>query len=316
MDLRSVDLPNDLAALERLISEVEAHDLHPALGERKLFYLAAPVGDTPAASPGLVAADGSRIYAYVALVEGEESVWTIETLVHPDRRRVPVLDALVEEAAGAVVARGGKALRLWAYVPEVTLAAERAGFTLERELYNMRAPLPLADSPRFPPGVVIRGFREGVDEEAWLEGNNRVFSGHPENGNWGLADLDRRRRLPWFSAAGLRMAWDGESLAGFCWTKAPSPRAGEIYVIGVLPEYQGKGLGRALLLEGLEHMHTRQHVRSCVLYVDAANTPAVNMYRSMGFRRHHTDRSYLAPLGTNGCRMRTGTLAAESRSEM
>ena len=88
-----------------------------------------------------------------------------------------------------------------------------------------------------------------------MDANNRVFSGHPENGNWRLADLDRRRRLPWFSAEGFRMAWDGAALAGFCWTKTPSRRAGEIYVIGVLPEYQGMGLGKALLLEGAGHMH-------------------------------------------------------------
>ena len=256
-----------------------------------------------------------RDFRVPALVEEEGGWWTVETVVHPERRTASVLDTLLEKAADTVLSRGGRGLRLWVYVPEAVEAAERAGFELERELYHMRAPLPLAAPPRFPPGVEVAGFREGVDETTWLEANNRVFHGHPENGNWELEDLDRRRRLPWFSPEGLRMAWEGETLAGFCWTKTPSARAGEIYVIGVLPEYQGMGLGRALLLEGAGHMHTRRRARSCVLYVDAANAPALNMYRSMGFGHHHTDRSYLLRPGGNTAPVRSGTLSAESRSE-
>ncbi len=294
MNLRSIDLSNDSVALERLISDIEEHDLHPALGERKVFDLVDPRTEAQSASCGLVAADDHGIFAYLPLVEEEKGgLWTLETVVHPDHRRPSVLDALLKEATRAVIARGGEGIRLWGYVPEVLQAAERSGFRSERELFHMRAPLPLTDAPRIPPGIRIRGFQEGIDDRKWLEGNNQVFFGHPENGNWELADLDRRRRRPWFSSEGFRMAWDGEVLAGFCWTKTPSPRAGEIYVIGVLPDYQGMGLGRALLLEGIGYMYTHQHARACVLYVDAANSPALRMYRSMGFRHHHTDRSLL-----------------------
>ncbi len=38
-----------------------------------------------------------------------------------------------------------------------------------------------------------------------------------------------------------------------------------------------------------------------MLYVDAANAPAVGLYASMGFTTHHVDRSYVAdvpPAGT------------------
>lgn len=297
LNLRWVDLPGDLAALESLVARVEEHDGHPAMGERKYFYLVDPPSHADPSPPGLVAEDGGgRIVAYLAMLEEDNRLWTVEVAVSPDYRSGVHLSALLAEAGKAVGTRGGSSIRLWAYIPELTQTAEAAGYTLERELHHMRLPLPLAERPRFPPEIAVRGFQEGVDEQAWLSGNNRAFEGHPENGAWGIPDLDRRRRRPWFSSEGLRMAWDGETLAGFCWTKVPSSRAGEIYVIAVLPGYQGRGLGKALLLEGIRHMYDSDNALACVLYVDATNLPAVNMYRSMGFRHHHTDRSYLGRL--------------------
>ncbi len=295
--LRWVDLPSDLAALDNLVARVEEHDGHPAMGERKYFYLVDPPSHADPSRPGLVAEDGGgKIVAYLAMLEEGSRLWTVEAAVSPDYRSERHLSDLLAEAGRAVGTLGGRSIRLWAYIPKLSQAAETAGFTLERELHHMRVPLPLAERPRFPPEIAVRGFQEGVDEEAWLDGNNQAFAGHPENGDWGVADLDRRRRRPWFSSEGLRMAWDGEALAGFCWTKVPSSRAGEIYVIAVLPGYQGRGLGKALLLEGIRHMHDSDHAVACVLYVDATNLPAVNMYRSMGFHHHHTDRSYVCQL--------------------
>lgn len=296
MNLRNVDLRTDLDSLQRLIADIEEHDLHPALGERKYFQLVDPPVDPGAKSIGLLAEGDRGLLSYLAFMEEDGGVWTVETAVHPDYRKAWVLEALLQRAFSEVKGRGGVAVRLWAYNPQVVEAAERAGFGRERELHHLRAPLPLAESTRIPSGIEVRGFREGIDEEAWLEGNNRIFSGHPENGSWGLEDLDRRRRRAWWSSEGLRMAWDGEALAGFCWTKVPSPRAGEIYVIGVVPGYQRMGLGKALLLEGLSHMYTFHHAEAGVLYVDAANSPAVNMYLSLGFRHHHSDHSYLLTL--------------------
>lgn len=315
MGLRTVDRLTDSAALLRFIAEVEQHDLHPALGERKHLYLVDPLDHAGSEPPGLVVEEDSRLLAYLAFMEEGQGLWTVEAVVHPEHRREGFLDDLLGSACQQVQARGGADVRLWAYIAEVKEAAERAGFKLERALYNLRAPLPLAVAPRFADGIVVRGFREGVDEDAWLDGNNRVFSGHPENGNWGIADLDRRRRRSWFSSEGLRLAWEGEDLAGFCWTKVPSPRAGEIYVIGVLPGYQGMGLGKALLLEGIRYMDAIHGARACVLYVDSGNTPAMNMYRSIGFSHHHTDHSYVLPLQGSPHPVAAGTLPVELRKE-
>ena len=66
---------------------------------------------------------------------------------------------------------------------------------------------------------------------------------------------------------------------------------GEVYVIGVDPAHQGTGLGRALLIAGLRSLAARG-LTQAMLYVDAANTPAIALYSSLGFTHWDTDVLY------------------------
>jgi mycothiol synthase len=176
--------------------------------------------------------------------------------------------------------------------------ARRAGFVLERELFQMRVPLPLSDTPRWPEGTIVRTFRPGEDEAAWVEVNNRAFAGHPEQGAWTVDMLRAREQEDWFDPEGFVMAFDDDGLAGSCWTKVHPPAPprepdalGEIYVIGADPSRQGRGLGRALTTAGLESLAARG-ITVGMLFVDAANHAAVGLYRALGFVVHRTDRAY------------------------
>jgi ribosomal protein S18 acetylase RimI-like enzyme len=62
---------------------------------------------------------------------------------------------------------------------------------------------------------------------------------------------------------------------------------GGIQNLGVVPEYRGLGLGRALLLMALAGFASIG-VRRAFLEVTATNEPAVRMYRAVGFRAHKT----------------------------
>lgn len=58
---------------------------------------------------------------------------------------------------------------------------------------------------------------------------------------------------------------------------------GAIQNVGVAPEYRGLGLGRALVLRSLQGFQSAGTPR-VYLEVTARNTPAVALYRSIGFR--------------------------------
>jgi mycothiol synthase len=128
--------------------------------------------------------------------------------------------------------------------------------------------------------------------------NNRAFADHPEQGGWTVETLRARAQEPWFDPEGFVLAFDGEGLAGFCWTKvhrAQPPREpdplGEIYVIAADPGRHGRGLGRALTSAGLASLAAKD-ITTGMLYVDASNTAAVGLYRALGFHMHRTDRAY------------------------
>ena len=167
----------------------------------------------------------------------------------------------------------------------------RVLWQLRRSLY---AALP---APQLPPGVAVRTFEVGRDEAAWLELNNRAFATHPEQGRWQLADLRRREGEAWFDPSGFFLAERGDRLVGFHWTKVHGAGAhghepiGEVYVVGVDAAEQGRGLGRAITLVGLQHLRSRG-LAQAMLYVDETNAAAIRVHESLGFTRWDVDVSY------------------------
>jgi mycothiol synthase len=83
---------------------------------------------------------------------------------------------------------------------------------------------------------------------------------------------------------------------GFHWTKVHGgdgqrPPVGEVYVVGVDPDAQGGGLGRALTLAGLHHLRERG-LGEVLLYVEADNLAARRVYERLGFDHVATDVQY------------------------
>ena len=291
--------PADLVTVTRLHDDVEALDGHPSLGEAVWRDLDHPIEPV---SAGVLATDDGRPVGFTYVHRSDNISpphWAAGVVLHPDVRGSPELEvALLERAVGHVSREGGGLVVLWILEPEPRDddAAARAGFRHQRDLLQQRVSLPLAEALAWPPGVEVRSFVPGRDDDVWLAVNNRAFADHPEQGGWVRATLERRMAEPWFDPKGFLLAFDADGLAGFCWTKVhpatdADPELGEIFVIGVDPSRQGSGLGKALVVAGLAHLAERG-IRTGMLFVDGDNEAAIRLYESLGFTTHRRDRAY------------------------
>jgi mycothiol synthase len=292
--------PKDQADVTDLLAAVGAADGFPALSEQKRHEVSVGSDGTSAGTRSLARLTGSgRLVGYGHLSRGNDS-WGIEIAIHPDHRGAdaePLGSALLRSLLEEVGTQGGGQVYFWA--PRADALHDRiaasSGLQPGRELIQMRVPLPLApQSGHRVDALVTQPFRPGQDETAWLEVNNRAFSTHPEQGGWSIDDLLEREQEAWFDPDGLLLFEVEGRLAGSCWTKIhrdEDPPIGEIYVISVDPDFQGRGLGRLLTAAGLSWL-VEAGITTGMLYVDGDNAAAVALYRSMGFTDDHVDRAY------------------------
>ena len=241
---------------------------------------------------------GNDLAGFAVVIGEADGTGVLEVAVHPSYRNQGVADRLVGELR---TVRGFTGLKAWSHGNHEAAAdlAARYGYAPVRELWKMRLATAASDLPdvALPAGVSLRGFAPGQDEDAWLAVNRAAFAHHPEQGNMSRADLDARMAEPWFDPAGFLLAVDAEGrILGFHWTKVhprhgEHPAIGEVYVVGVAPEAQGNGLGKALTIAGIKHLQ-QQGLHAVMLYVDADNIPAVALYRRLGFSRWDKDVMY------------------------
>ncbi|GAA3372830.1 mycothiol synthase [Streptomyces sannanensis] len=251
----------------------------------------------------LLYADGQLVgYAQLEDTDPVEAP-AAELVVHPDHRGRGHGRAL----GSALLAASGKRLRVWAHGGKSAARhlAQVLGLTLFRELRQMRRPLAGSQElpdPVLPDGITVRAFVPGEDDAAWLAVNAAAFAHHPEQGSLTQRDLDDRKAEPWFDPKGFFLAvrTDSDSVStagsdrivGFHWTKVHAEeRLGEVYVVGVGPDAQGSGVGKALTVIGLRHL-AAEGLPTAMLYVDGDNIPALTVYERLGFVTHEVDLMY------------------------
>ena len=284
-----------VAQVRRLVDRVTAADGTAPLSEHVMLHL--PRGGDEGVR-NLLVVDGGELLGYAHLdVTDEVAGSSAELAVDPDARGRGVARALV--AAMLRESPDGR-LRLWAHgeQPAAAALARAMGFTRTRVLWQMRRDLSVAlPDPVLPAGISMRTFRVGADEQPWTELNNVAFANHPDQGRWGVEEVMLREQEPWFDPAGFFLAERDGRLVGFHWTKVHGGTAheghdhepiGEVYIVGVDPAEQGRGLGPALTLIGLHSLRDRG-LASVMLYVDEGNTNAIRVYERLGFRRYATD---------------------------
>ena len=216
----------------------------------------------------------------------------VEGLVHQKHRKERVATRLCRYALQHAKNSGVKVAQI--NVPETNTAAKslmsdldfqfsRYFLELKLDIYNTH--LPDINPHEFNMRTLQRG------EEDKLTGlQNRCFTG-----SWGFnpnttEDIVYRLNLSGCSPEDVTMAYKGDRPVGYCWTRKiliagpdPQENKGLIHMMGVVPEYRSKGIGKKMLLAGLKYLRCN-NIWRVELTVDKKNHAARGLYESVGFK--------------------------------
>lgn len=247
-------------------------DGHEALSSAKMRSLWVAGRVVTISDEGRVVAAG--VAATHAQADGSTH-WSVETVVERSMRFPAFEDATLERVL-QIVPRDAP-MSVWSRRRSLDDALERAGFERVRSLAFMTVQLPLAE----PTMLDVSSFADG-DDGRLLAVNAATFGTHREAGGLDREELTGLMSQRWFDPLGVLFHEVEGSDAAFCWTKVHDNGDGEIYRIGVDPRFQGRGIGRGMVIAGFHHMAANHAVRRGVLWVDESNVAAVRLYERLG----------------------------------
>jgi len=283
-----------------LIAQTTAIDGTPPIAEHILLHLRHG-GDK--SDSHLLIENSTQVIGYAHIDQTDLVAGpSVELVVAPDHRASDVGEKLLSEAIKIC----GNKIRLWVHGQKAathTLATSHNFEKIRTVLQMSRSLAEIQQLPVIDPKISIRSFLPAIDNQPWLELNNLVFKDHPEQGGWGLSDLNHRVNEEWFDEKGFFIAERDNQMIGFTWTKIHGahshdhggnesahahPAIGEIYITAISPSFAGGGIGKALTITALNYLKY-QGLADVILYVDAENQSAINLYQSLGFKEFGKD---------------------------
>jgi len=208
----------------------------------------------------------------------------LNCLIHPEHRRQGLASTLLVPSLR-------RAKELGAEVAQVCLrrnnsaaqnALLRLGFSPVRHFLQMRVDITELDEHKTSRAALRCRYLQSGEEELLTEIQNTSFAGswgyHPNT----IEEITYRLGLSQCSPHDVVLANDDSQISGYCWTSLTSKSEGQIYMIGVDPDFQGQGIGRRLLLAGLSRLRSKG-CPVAELTVDSQNKAACDLYQSTGF---------------------------------
>lgn len=304
MTVRSCTSPDDLAKMKRILVEgrkAYPHStyIHPGDLDWWIFYLLREY-DVEEIAYLWEESDGSVI-GWTLLSPGYSA---FDLFVHPAVRDDPrVEDMLIWSEAGAAhkAHRRKKALiyTMWVFEDDARWIGllEGRGFVRVPDYQMHYLVHPLDDAPppstadlRVPPGFVVRPFQGDQDTAARAAAHRAAFRSQ------GMTPEAYRRfqQAPGYSPARDLMAVtpDGTVAAYAMTWLDPENRTGALEPVGTHPDFQRRGLGRAVILEGLRRLRA-DGAESATVYVEDDNHAARALYESVGFQSRNRIHAYV-----------------------
>jgi len=226
-------------------------------------------------------------------------IWSFPA-VHPEARGTGIerllLERLWQHASEWLPEIPSESVYLYvhcgAHQRERAALYESFGLRLNRSRPHMAYyPLENLARPQAPPGIEVRPYSLGTDDESAVDTLNQAFADDPDG-----VGLTREGWLLWLAAPDWRadlslVAADGDQVVGLCLCRINDERIrwmgrrdGYVDTLCVRPSFQRRGVGAALLLTGLQALR-RAGMVSATLETDEDNpTEAARLYQRVGFR--------------------------------
>jgi len=234
--------------------------------------------------------NGEELIGYMGICSfgGISQPLEITGMVHPLYRRQGVFTKLMEQVLAECKSRNAK--KILALCDNNSISGQaflkKAGAVYkfsEFEMYlNHKSYETLENQPPF--GIT---FRKAVNADA-LEINRQnviYFGSDPEEENKDFDDSgillpeeEEKRGMT------IYIAEKEDRVIGKINLEVSDSGTGGIYGLGVLPEFRGKGYGRAILIYGVEKLKDANSTE-VMLQVAAENERALNLYQSCGFQK-------------------------------
>lgn len=280
---RAVITDRDETTIRRLVA---LSDQISALDGVRVAETIGTLRNWPAAFAITAETDG-RPVGFASASPGD--VPEIGMAVHPALRRRGIGRLLLDAVRDELVSRGHGEALLVAEGRSASgvsfLDAVGAGYAFsEFRLERKGGERPLVAIPGFSARVASQ-----ADRDLLVDLLARSFGDAPEEAaqviDAGLRETERH-----FAIAAL----DGMPIG--CVRLGAWEGIGDITALGIVPEYRGRGLGRALLLSTVAELMDRG-LNPIALEVETANLNALGLYQSCGFTVTNEFRYYRFPLG-------------------
>jgi mycothiol synthase len=215
---------------------------------------------------------------------------SLDFFVHPGAREAAIETAVLVWAAERmheIAVERGSEVTLYVTVRAdqrdlTTLLAQHGFAAAGWSLVHLATSLGgVVSEPRLPPGFVLRPLDGEREVEAYVRLHRAAFGTNNMTIAWRRRTLVMPGYVPELDVVAVA---PGGELAAFCvcWLN-PDTGQGQVEPLGVHPQHQGLGLGRAVLLEGLWRLQAHGAQEALVsTYGD--DTPAVRLYTGAGFR--------------------------------